>query len=69
MVRGARTLVGHRGSKTGGRQNVRGSKDEPWDPASPDDDALRDLRVHDDDSQDPVNDEYIWPQFDEEEDD
>jgi hypothetical protein len=38
-------------------------------PAVEDEDPLHDLRVQDDDWQDPANDEYVWPQFDEEVDD
>lgn len=69
MGRGGRVNAGHRGGLGNERHNVRGSKDKPWDPMNPDEDPLHDLRVHDEDLSDPVNDEYVWPEFKDDDDD
>jgi hypothetical protein len=69
MVRGGRSDAGHRGGKGIERHNIRGSRDSPWDPMNPEDDSLHDLRPHDDDQHDPVNDEYVWPEFTDEDED
>ncbi|MCK9581175.1 MAG: hypothetical protein M0Q92_12130 [Methanoregula sp.] len=69
MVRGGKSRAGHRGGDGHSGQGIRGSRDDPWDPLNPEDDPLRDLRVSDDEGKDPASDEYVWPQFDEEDDD
>jgi hypothetical protein len=69
MGRGGKVSVGQRSGLVNERQSVRGSKNKPWDPMSPEDDPLRDLRVHEDDQQDPANDEYVWPEYTDEDED
>ncbi len=69
MVRGGKNRAGHRGSDGYAGPGMRGSRNMVWDQVNPDDDPLRDLRIPEYYGQDPANDEYIWPQFDEEDDD
>ena len=69
MVRGGKSRAGHRGSDDRAGPGMRGSRNKAWDPANPDEDPLRDLRIPEDYGQDPASDEYIWPQFDDEIDD
>jgi hypothetical protein len=69
MGRGGRNDAGHRGGQGSTRHSVRGSRDEPWDLMNPEDDPLRDLRPRDEDPADPAHDEYVWPAFDEADDD
>ena len=68
MVKGTRAGAGKGGSPIK-RPNRRVVKDPPWDPMNPDDDPLRDLRVHDEDQDDQVNDEYMWPEYTDEDED
>ena len=68
MVRGGKSRAGHRGGEGYAGHGVRGSRDDAWDPVSSDEDPLRDLRMPDDDGMDTTSDEYVWPQFEEEED-
>jgi hypothetical protein len=68
MVRGERP-GGHRGGEGYTGLGVRGSNDERWDPADPGHDPYRYLRDDEEDLSYPVNDEYIWPTPDDEEDD
>lgn len=69
MGRGGKEQIGHRGSKGPVRRDVRGSRNGPWDPINQEDDPLRDLRAHEDDHLDPINDEYVWPEFHDEDED
>lgn len=68
MARGERE-----GSRRGGEEypvrGIRGSKDDRWDPADLEQDPYRDLKDGFEDLADPLNDEYIWPSTEEEEDD
>ena len=68
MVRGKREL-GHRGGEGYKGRGVRGSSDERLDPVDRENDPDRDLRNDDEDLPDPANEEYIWPNVEEEEDD
>jgi len=68
MVRGERAFE-RRGGKGIDRHGVRGSKDNQSDPPEPEEDPYRDLRDTEEDQNDPVDDEYIWPCVEEEEDD
>jgi hypothetical protein len=43
------------------RNSGRGRQDDRWGGWDPEDDPLRDLRPDEDDSRNPSNDEYIWP--------
>ncbi len=67
MVRGGKGRAGSKARSTSAGPAARGGRNTV--PAVEDEDPLHDLRVQDDDWQDPVNDEYVWPQFDEETDD
>jgi hypothetical protein len=60
---------GTRGSPVKTRQSVRGKKEGPWDPMNPEEDPLRDLRARDEDPEDVANDEYIWPEYTDEDED
>ena len=62
MGRGTRDRGGHRGGTGYGGQGVRGSNDDRWDPANPDQDPGRNLMDIYEDLSDPVNDEYVWPE-------
>ena len=68
VTRGERPL-GQRGGGSYAGRGVRGSTDERWDPADPMNDPYRFLRDEEEDLPYPVNDEYIWPTPDDEEDD
>lgn len=68
MVRGGKRRAGHRGGEGCAGHGMRGSRDDQWDSLNQEDDPLRDLRVPEYDGQDPAGDEYLWPEFDEEED-
>ena len=69
MVRGGKGRAGSKAGNTPAGPAARNGRNKEWVRAGADEDPLRDLRVQDDDWQDPVNDEYVWPQFDEEMDD
>jgi len=66
MVRGGKSRAG---SKAGSTSGSRGGRNTVPVKAVEDEDPLHDLRVQDDEWQDSANDEYVWPQFDEEVDD
>ncbi len=68
MVRGKKE-TGPRGSEGSRGRGVRGSKDGRLDPVDLEHDPDRHLRDDDEDLPDPANDEYVWPRFEEEEDD
>lgn len=59
---------GHRGGKGHKGRGVRGSDAEKVDPAVPEDDPYRDLRIDDEEQPDPASEEYIWPTPEEEDD-
>lgn len=63
MGRGTRERVGRRGAVGFEGHGVRGSNDDRWDPGNPDRDPSRDLMDIYEDPQDPVNDEYVWPEI------
>ena len=69
MGKGGKVPIGQRSSPVNERQGVRGSRNKPWEPASPEDDPFRDLRIHEEDQPDPVNDEYVWPEYSDEDED
>ena len=46
-----------------------GKKEPACNPRYPEDDPYRELRVPEDDSCDPANDEYIWPVFEDDDED
>lgn len=63
MGRGKREPAGHRGGDTCDRHGARGSDDYRWEAGNPEDDPLRDLRPHDDYPEDPVDNDYVWPEL------
>jgi hypothetical protein len=67
--RGTRERAGHRGGDSYAGQSPRGSNDNRHDPENLEDDPLRDLRDYAEDLREPVNDEYVWPEFAEEDED
>lgn len=69
MVRSGKSRAGSKAGGTSAGPGGRGGRNTVPVPAVEDEDPLHDLRVQDDDWQDPANDEYVWPQFDEEVDD
>jgi len=68
MVRGERESDRRGGEGYMGR-GMRGSNDDRWDPGDLERDPYRDLKDGFEDLTDPLNDEYIWPSTEEEEDD
>jgi hypothetical protein len=50
-------------------QGPRGGNDLRWAEDLPEDDPLRDLRPHDEETEDPVAEEYVWPDLNDNEDD
>jgi len=69
MGRGGKVYGGQRALPVNEPQIVRGIKKKPWDPMNPEDDPLRDLRVHEEDPSDPASDEYVWPEYTDEDED
>lgn len=70
MGRGKRIDPRHRGSTGKVRYGSRGSRDEPWDlMKNSGDEPFRDPRDQDPEFTDPVDEEYIWPVQEEENDD
>ena len=69
MAGKGRGSVAPRGVKTGGRQGMTKKSGAPFDPRHMDDDPYRDLRAPEDEHNDPDSDEYIWPEFEEEDED
>jgi len=61
MGRSIRQRAGQRGGNLPDRHSARGSDDKLWDVPDMEDDPLRDLRPHEDEQADPVGDEYVWP--------
>lgn len=66
MARGRKGPAGHRGSDSRDQYQCRGSDDAPWDIAE---DPLRDLRPGEEDPQVNYNDDYIWPELDDNDED
>jgi hypothetical protein len=69
MVRGRKNPVGCRGSKGIERHNVRGSNDDPYNPFHPENDTCLDMGDHGENQTDPANDEYMWPEYEDEDED
>lgn len=69
MGRGGRDSAGHRGGKGYEGHGVRGSNDNRWEPETTDHDLYHDLRDMYEDLPDPVTDEYMWPQNEDEDED
>lgn len=56
-------------AKSAGRQGASRRKESPYGPPVQEDDPYRDLRIPEDDHQDPAEDEYIWPEYEDEDED
>jgi hypothetical protein len=69
MAGRVRSVAANRITKGNGRQVMQDKQPDPYDPRNPDEDPYRDLRVHDEEPHDPASDEYIWPEYEEEDDD
>jgi hypothetical protein len=69
MGRGGKAHAAHPGGHVNERQSIRRRKDEPWDPMNTEDDPLHDLRAPAEDLADHSNDEYVWPEFNDEDED
>jgi hypothetical protein len=68
MARGERDS-GSRGGEGFMGRGIRGSNDDRWDPVDMERDPYRDLRDGFEEMPGPLNDEYIWPSTEEEEED
>ncbi|WP_321504879.1 hypothetical protein [uncultured Methanoregula sp.] len=68
MGRAGRDCSGQRGGESYRGHGARSTRDDRWQPAHHDDDPRRDMSDHDE-LQDPANDDYIWPEYEEEDDD
>ena len=66
MVKGKRRQSADKGSNAGDRHIRRIKHDEQWSERDPEDDPLRDLRPYDDDTRTPANEEYLWPEMNDE---
>ncbi len=62
-------VPGQRGGAGLPVRRIRGSNDEHLVPTEPEEDPFCNLKDDDDNLPDPANEEYIWPQPEEEEDD
>jgi|WetSurMetagenome_2_1015567.scaffolds.fasta_scaffold00099_33 hypothetical protein len=68
MGRGGQGRSGDRGSNTFEDQGARNTYDNRWDPRHPDQDPSRDIRDIYEEAPDPVTEEYLWPEQEEDED-
>jgi hypothetical protein len=69
MGRGRTDPAVHRGGKGFEGHGIRGSNDDPWDPGTPEDDPCHDIRGHGEELPDQVREDYMWPAYEEEDDD
>ena len=56
-------------AKTPGRQGAARKKGDGSGPRQAEDDPYRDLRIPEDEQHDPDADEYIWPEFEDDDED
>lgn len=68
MARAARTPA-PRGRKGGGQKAPSRAKNTPPDPRYVEDDPYRELRAPEDDMYDAPSDEYIWPEYEDDDED
>jgi len=66
MGRGERDSARHLG---GVRHGIRERNDNPCDPGHLEDDPCRDIRDPSEEQSDPTMDDYLWPEYVEEDDD
>lgn len=68
MAGRGKSTAGPRGTKTG--RTAVGRKREPlYVSGNTDDDPYRDLRIPEDEQNEPGSDEYIWPDFEDDDED
>ena len=58
-----------RGGKSSGRSGSAKKAGLVYDPKNPEEDPYRDLRIPEDEPRDPDSDEYIWPEYEDEDED
>jgi hypothetical protein len=66
MVKGKRRQSAKRGGEAFEKPGSRGRDDDRWGEGDPEDDPLRDLRPYEDDMRNQANDEYVWPDVNDE---
>ncbi|MCX6689868.1 MAG: hypothetical protein NTZ39_09325 [Methanoregula sp.] len=69
MGRGGMDRSGYRGSKSFDGRGARGSYDDRYDPKNGYQNPDRDLRDLYDELQDPASEDYLWPEYDTEDED
>ncbi len=69
MGKGGRDSAGRRGGKGYGGRSERGSNSDRWDPGNRYHDPGRDLKDMFDDLHNPASYEYVWPEFENEDED
>lgn len=68
MVRAVKNSSIPRTGKGCVRQGMGKKTDGPCDPRPHEDDPYHDLRIPEDDQHDAASDEYIWPEYEDEDD-
>lgn len=68
MVRATKNSSIPRAGKGGGRQSAGKKTADPYDPRHHENDPYRDLRIPEDDQHDSTSDEYIWPEYEDDDD-
>jgi hypothetical protein len=68
MGRGGQERARHRSGEGFHGYGARDTSDSRWDPQHPDHDTSRDLRDIYENVPDPVTEDYIWPEQEEDED-
>jgi len=69
MVKGGRDCAGRRGGKGYNGRGELGSNSDRWDPGNRYHDPGRDLHEMYDDLHNPASDDYVWPEFENEDED
>ena len=69
MARAAKSSSVPRDTKSSGRQVVGRKKEALYNSPKPEDDPYSDMRIPDNENNDPANDEYIWPEYEDEDED
>nr|WP_319376725.1 hypothetical protein [uncultured Methanoregula sp.] len=69
MVRGRKETGAHRAGIVHEGKKARSPVEDTWDPANAEEDPYRDLRAPGEDPSDPASDDYVWPEYEEENDD
>jgi len=69
MGRAKKDPAGQRRRDNRNRHSVRGNGNGRWKPDSQEDDPFHDLRPEEDDMRNSSNEEYIWPDLNDEDED